>query len=121
MSGDADPERARRLLAEAGALAHLGVWEWDLRTNELWWSDELFQILGLAPRALAPSFEALLARVHADDLSTVKSYFAHARKDPSPLGIEYRIVRPNGEVRTLQARARGRFDDAGAPRLPWSP
>ena len=115
MSGDGDPERAHRLLAEAGALAHLGVWEWDLRSNELWWSDELYQILGLAPRSLAPSFEALLARVHADDLSTVKSYFAHARKDPSPLGIEYRIVRPTGEVRTIQARAHNRFDDAGAP------
>jgi len=113
MSGDGDPDRAHRLLAEAGALAHLGVWEWDLRTNQLWWSDELFQILGLAPRSLTASFEALLARVHPDDQSTVKSYFAHARKDPSPLGIEYRILRPTGEVRTVQARARSTFDEAG--------
>jgi PAS domain-containing protein len=51
-----------QLLAEAQALAHLGVWEWDVVRNRLYWSDELYQILGLAPRELAPGFEALLAR-----------------------------------------------------------
>src|SRR5690349_13483196 len=95
----AEDERAQRLLAEAQALAHLGIWEWDVVTNELYWSDELYQILGFVPRQVAPSFEALLGRVHGDDLSNVKSYFARARREQSPLAIEYRVVRPTGEIR----------------------
>jgi PAS domain S-box-containing protein len=102
------------MLAEAQALAHLGIWEWDIPSNELCWSDELYQILGLAPGEVPASFEVLLSRVHTDDLTNVKSYFARARRERSPLGIEYRIVRLTGEVRTLQARVRSTFDEHGA-------
>jgi PAS domain S-box-containing protein len=101
------------MLAEAQALAHLGIWEWEIASNELTWSDELYQILGLAPGEIPATFEALLARVHGDDLTSVKSYFARARREHSPLGIEYRIVRPTGEIRTLQARVRSTFDERG--------
>jgi PAS domain S-box-containing protein len=102
-----------RRLAEVEALAHLGSWEWDIATNTLAWSDELYQILGLSPQEVPASFEVLLGRVHTDDLTNVKSYFARARRDHCPLAMEYRVVRPTGEIRTLQARLRGTFDDQG--------
>jgi PAS domain S-box-containing protein len=107
-------ERMAQLLAEAQALAHLGVWEWDVVRNRLYWSDELYQILGLAPRELAPGFEALLARVHPEDVRDVRQYLARAEREPGPLGIEYRIARPSGDVRTVQSRARSVFDASGA-------
>jgi len=108
---------AARLLAEVEALAHLGVWEWDLTRNELRWSDELYQILGIAPYELPASFEVWLDRVHPEDLSTVKSYFTRARRDRGVDGVEYRVVRPTGEIRTLQARVRCTTDDDGTVRL----
>ena len=109
-----DPGRASRLLTEVQALAHLGVWEWDAARRRLYWSDELYRIFGVAPGELAPSFEALVARVHADDAADVKQHLARAEREAGPLALEYRIVRPTGEVRTLQARTQSTFDAAGA-------
>jgi signal transduction histidine kinase/ActR/RegA family two-component response regulator len=109
-----DPGRASRLLTEVQALAHLGVWEWDAARRQLHWSDETYRILGLAPGEVEPSFEVLLARVHADDAADVRQHLSRARREPGPLALEYRIVRPTGEVRTLQARTQSTFDAAGA-------
>jgi len=103
------------LLAETQALVHVGIWEWTLVDDKLYWSDELFQILGLAPGAVPPSFEQLLAHVHPDDLTTVKSYLSRARRDRAPTTAEYRVVRPGGEIRTVQARVRTIVDAAGTP------
>lgn len=108
-----DPQRATQLLAEAQALAHLGIWEWSAAQDRMSWTDGLYQILGLAPREVAPSFDALLARVHADDAADVKQHLARARRDAGPLTLEYRIVRASGEVRTVQARVRSTLDERG--------
>ncbi len=115
-SGDqrGDLEQAPQLLAEAQALAHLGVWEWDALRDRLSWSEVFYEILGYNSREVEPSFDALLARVHADDAADVKQYLARARRERDPIELEYRIVRPTGEVRTLQARLRSTFDPSGA-------
>ena len=110
--GDRAP--SPQLLAEAQALAHLGAWEWDAARRRMRWSDELYRILGLAPGEVEPSSEALLARVHADDAADVRRYLARAEREPGPLSLEYRIVRPTGEIRTLQGRLQSTFDGAGA-------
>jgi PAS domain S-box-containing protein len=109
-----DLERASQLLAEAQALSHLGIWEWDAAQKRLYWSDELYRIFGLAPGEVAPSFDALLARVHADNAADVKQHLARAERERGPLALEYRIERPDGELRTLQGRLQSTFDEAGA-------
>ena len=103
-----------RLLRDSQALAHLGAWEHDIATGAIAWTDELFAILGLAPGAVTPSFEALLARVHPDDVTHVKAFVSRVRRERTASTIEHRVVWPTGEVRTVQARARGIIDDRGA-------
>src|SRR5665647_746852 len=63
MTTDDGARRAQRLFAEAQALMHVGVWEFDTSTEQVFWSDELFQIFGLVPDEVAPTFEEFLARV----------------------------------------------------------
>jgi PAS domain S-box-containing protein len=109
-----DPARASQLFSEAQALARLGIWEWDVPRNRLYWSDEIYKILGLSPRELAPGFDALLARVHADDVADVKQHLARAERELGPLALEYRVVRAGGEIRTIQARVQSTFDASGA-------
>jgi signal transduction histidine kinase/CheY-like chemotaxis protein len=107
MSGGSDD--ARRL-AEAEELARMGVWEWDVTKNELWWSAELFRILGVATYH-KPSFELWLSNVHPDDLSTVKAHFTRARRERGEHAIEYRVIEPGtGLVKTIQARLRSTTD-----------
>lgn len=105
--------RNARLLAELQALVHVGIWEWNVKTNDVYWSDELYQILGHPPAAFAPTFEALLAHVHPDDVTTVKAYFTRGRREASPNTCEYRVVRASGEVRTIHSRLRPIVDAAG--------
>jgi PAS domain S-box-containing protein len=114
VTADDPSERAKRLFAEAQALLHMGVWEFDAQTEQLYWSDELYQILGLAPGEVPPTFEQYLARVYPADLTTVKAFITRARRERSPSALEFRIVRPSGETRTLQSRVRAELDAAGA-------
>ena len=114
-SGDHPDElqRTLQLLVEAQALAHLGIWEWDAIRNQMYWSSELYKIFGVEPSAVAPSFDALLARVHPDDMVDVKQYHARAHRERSPSSLEYRITRPSGEVRTIQGRLQSTSNDSG--------
>ena len=114
MTTDHDAERAKRLFGEAQALLHMGVWEFDASTEQLYWSDELYQILGLAPGEVPPTFEQFLARVYPADLTTVKAYISKARSERSPSSLEFRIVRPTGEIRTMHSRVRAEIDATGA-------
>jgi len=111
-----DAGRANLVLRAAQALLRAGVWEWDLTTETLAWSDELYRIFGVSPGDVAPGFEALLGWVHPEDQAAVRSYFARTRRDGAEHTIEYRIVRPGGELRVLQSRARATLDERGVPR-----
>jgi PAS domain S-box-containing protein len=103
----------QRILDEVQALARVGIWEWDAATDELYWSDELFEILGYAQRDTVPSFVRMFERVHPDDVASVKSHVSRARRERSMLCLEYRLLRPTGELRTIQARTRRVTDAAG--------
>jgi diguanylate cyclase (GGDEF)-like protein/PAS domain S-box-containing protein len=88
-------------LEEAQRIAHLGSWNWDLSTRTLTWTDELCRIYGLDPRTHVPSFEDFIGRVHPDDRAHVQEIVAGALADRCPRSFELRIVRPDGEVRTI--------------------
>ena len=92
-------------LLEAQSLAHLGSWDWDVARNEVWWSDELCRIYGIEPGTRL-RVEDFLGRIHADDRDRVQAIIAAALADGRPFAFEHRIVRPDGEVRTLNARGR---------------
>src|SRR5688500_14986566 len=55
------------LLVEAERIAHIGSWVWDIPSNAVFWSDEMFRILGYDPERDTASTEAFFARVHPDD------------------------------------------------------
>jgi PAS domain-containing protein len=69
------------------------------------WSDELFRILGFTPGEVAPSFEAVIRACPPQDREYMKKAVQDAlsRREPS-LTIEHRILRPDGEVRFVQAQ-----------------
>jgi len=111
-----DAERASLVLRAAQALVRFGTWEWDLATDELAWSDELYRIFGVSRAAVPPTFDALIGWVHPEDQAALRGHLMHARRDGEEHSVEYRIVRPGGEIRVLQGRARATLDAAGTPR-----
>jgi diguanylate cyclase (GGDEF)-like protein len=94
--------RSERTLRLAQAIAHVGHWEVDDRTGAFTWSEEAFQIFGLAPGAVAPSREAFLRVVHPDDRAAVEQEIRRARME-GRFDLEYRIVLPGGGERVVHS------------------
>jgi PAS domain S-box-containing protein len=110
---DEEINRRQAQLAEAQRIAHLGSYEWDLRTNTVYRSEELCAIFGLNPAEFPPTFEAYLDRVHAEDRSTTRATIERAFREREPFIFEERIVHPDGTVRRLHSEGRWIFDAAG--------
>jgi PAS domain S-box-containing protein len=106
-------QASRRRLAEAQRIAKVGSWEWDLETDELTVSDELCRLFGLPLGIEMTMAQGVAEAIHADDRERVAAYLSRIRNDPSPFELEHRIVRTDGDVRTVLARGEGMVDDQG--------
>lgn len=95
-------QRREAQLAMAQAITHTGSWTWDLRTDRVTWSDELFRIYGLSPVQFTESFEAYFSRVHPQDRQRVKAAIRKALSDHQSWELTERIVRPDGVIRVLK-------------------
>jgi diguanylate cyclase (GGDEF)-like protein/PAS domain S-box-containing protein len=102
-------------LEEAQRLAHLGSWEWEVKTGEVYWSDETYRIYGYEPKEFVPTLERLMELVHPQDRELVNKNREGALYRAKPYDFEHRIVRPNGEVRVVHRRAQVYFDEEGEP------
>lgn len=89
-------------LSEAQRLAHIGSWDWDIKHDVLWWSDEVFHIFGLSQSKFTPTYESFLECVLSDDRKLVKNVVEQAIKYDVPYNIEHRILRPDGKIRYVQ-------------------
>jgi PAS domain S-box-containing protein len=100
-------------LAEAQRIARLGSWEWNIETNELFWSDEIYRIFGLSFEEFDATYEAFLGTVHPEDKELVERSVEDALYKNKPYSIEHRIVLPDGEVRIVHERAEVAFNEEG--------
>jgi two-component system sensor histidine kinase UhpB len=108
-------QRVVEQLKQAEHVAKLGSWEWDIRTGELTWSDELYRIFGLHPGAWLPSASGFFTRIHPDDVATVGNAVSQALNGGRPFHTEYRIVRADGSICTVEARGELQVDRDGRP------
>ena len=93
------------LLHEALRIAGVGGWEFDIATRTLTWSEETFRIMGLDPADGTPSVEAHQGLVHPEDRDRVARRVRVAVAKGKLYDEVYRIIRPDGEIRTLNSRA----------------
>ncbi len=97
-------QSASRLI-KAQRVARMGFLEWNLQTQEVVCSDEVYTMFGIEPGALptTPAFIATL--VHPDDLERVRSRLNQAVRRIRPYDIDHRIRRPDGRVLWVHAQA----------------
>lgn len=98
---------------ESEAMAHVGSWLWDLRTGAVQWSDEFHRIHGLDPLEFEGTLAAHLAAVHADDRDRVRGAMDASVASGRPFQDEYRIVRPDADVREIRTRAQPTIGSTG--------
>src|SRR5208283_385401 len=106
----------RRRLEEIEHLAHIGYWDRDLDANRSTWSEETLRIFGWPEQPRIKDLASLLELVHADDRRLVLEASTGALAGGAPYDLEYRIVRPSGEVRIVHGKADVARDEAGRPR-----
>ena len=94
-------QQSQFYLAEGQRLAHMGSWAFNAAGFE-YWSPELFRIYGLDPSGKPPTVEEYLALVHPDDLAFMKQGIARMLEDNRPFDFTKRIVRPDGEIRSVR-------------------
>ena len=83
-------------LRESQKLAHVGNWEYDVEKDELWWSDELYNIFQIKKQKKI-SVNTFLSCVHPDDISLLKKEI----QSGASYRTDYRIVLPNKEIRYI--------------------
>lgn len=106
--------RARDVqLQEAQALANLGSWEWDLRTNSRKWSEQLFEIFGLTHIQLSAKSRRFYPLVHPEDKDRTSKEEEKFLSSGHSYESQFRIVRPDGDVREIHSRARVDRDASG--------
>ena len=86
----------KRLL-QIQEIAHIGTYEYNLKTDELWWSDEAYRIFGISDKKEI-TLEKYLEYVHPDDADRLKALSEVGQED---YYVEYRIIRPDGEIRYI--------------------
>lgn len=98
-------------LHKAQELAFLGNWIWDIKSNLLWWSDEMYQIFGLAPQDFKATYEAFLERVHPDDRSIVEEKVKYTLTYQTEYKLTHRIIKMDGTERYVLAVGYVEYED----------
>lgn len=100
-------------LVEAQRVAHVGNWEFDVLTEEITWSEELFRIFGLNPNEPEPSLSEHTQQIYPDDRALWQQVVGQALVDGKSYKLDFRIVQRGGQVRHIEARGEGVFNEQG--------
>jgi len=107
---------SRDVLSLAMRGGAMGAWSRNLKTNEVWWSPELEEIIGLQPGSFSRTESAFFELVHEDDRAAIRTAIGDAVNHGSDYIVEFRFAHAGGEWRWMEGRGRAVYDENGAPR-----
>lgn len=117
-----DAERLRRgedRLLAAQRMAKLGVWDADLKTQEVWWSDELYRLFGQTPETFHPTNANTIAQVPDEDQPVVRQAIQSLFMGAASCRFQHRVHRPDGATIWLDVEGRLERDGDGQPARMW--
>ncbi|HYW56256.1 MAG TPA: PAS domain S-box protein [Polaromonas sp.] len=104
-------ENAQKKLEDAQRLGRIGYWQLDTETSQSWWSDEVYDVLGVDRTGFDGTIPGLIRLIHPDDQERFKAARAVAVEGGLPFDTEVRVVTGKGEVRWVHFF--GRVNDQG--------
>ena len=107
-----ESERRLTLALKAG---NMGIWDWDIGSNQVIWSAEVSGLFGLTEGSLPRTVEEFLFYVHPHDRAMSAEAVRAALDEDAPYYLEHRIVWPSGEVRWLSCKGQVKRDPLGRP------
>ncbi|MGW4233476.1 PP2C family protein-serine/threonine phosphatase [Streptomyces sp. NPDC004980] len=123
-AAEAAPEATRKASAGPPAadslLSRVGTAEWNLLTDEVTWSDELYQIFGRSREAGGLSLDDLPSVLLGEDQPLLTSMVTDCLVDGRPIDGEFRILLPDGTMRTLHMMGEPVLDADGCTASMWA-
>lgn len=107
-------EKSYRQLQKAEKTALMGSIDWNLKTNKMIWSKELYNLYGVE-QGIPVSIEKIVRLVHPDDLGYAKKNLEMALQGDNNYNIDHRIIRPDKKVIWVSSRADVEHDKMGKP------
>jgi PAS domain S-box-containing protein len=107
-----DSKRLLNIVLEA---AHMGVWEWDIKTNKLRWSGSIQELYLHPTRSFSESFDEYMKVVHPDDRSKIINGLKTSLQLLKPYYVEHRVIRKDGTIRWLEAYGNVSKNKSGDP------
>ena len=99
-------------LTEAQRLSRTGSFGWNVDSGKIFWSEESFRIFGY-DKALSPTVDMVLQRVHPDDLAFMQRTIDRASGDGKDIDLEHRLLLPDGSVRNIHMVAHAVRNETG--------
>jgi PAS domain S-box-containing protein len=107
--------RAERQLAAVQRIGQVGSWEWDVVSNQVWWSDELYRIVGVDPQTFHPTIASSLELVVPADRPLVTNFMEVSIWHDDSFAMVIRIQAGGGAVRFLSVEGSVERDSSGRP------
>jgi PAS domain S-box-containing protein len=86
------------ILNDAQRIANIGNWEWNILTNEVKWSDSMYELLGYVPKSIKPSYTLALKHVHEDDKERYEKKLKESISKKIEYHLENKIIKTNNSV-----------------------
>jgi diguanylate cyclase (GGDEF)-like protein/PAS domain S-box-containing protein len=109
-------QHSQERLAKAQEIARLGNWDWNVATDELWWSDEIYRIFGATRKEFGATYEAFRDFVHPEDREFVKNSVHEALSGQKPYSIDFRILLSDKTERIVHEEAEVTLGEDMRPR-----
>ncbi|NTU50117.1 MAG: PAS domain-containing protein, partial [Desulfobulbaceae bacterium] len=110
-SASAHQEELASVLEGSGA----GIWEWTLKTGEIYWFGDVASIFGIEKKRLGQSFESFQESIHPDDRDKISRSIQEAARSGCAIDIGFRVVQPDGSVRWILMRGAPGYGKHGEP------
>lgn len=122
MAAQDELRRSEEKLLEAQAAAKIGTWDWEIKQNKLYWSDEVFKIFDVSntpgERIFTNTFESFIEHVYRDDQEIVRQAVQASLKDINkPYHVSHRVSTLDGEIRHVEETGKVDFEDGKPVRM----
>jgi len=100
-------------LSEAQAIGRMGHWRWQVGADSIEWSNEIYRIFGVEKDKFEPTLDSMNALLHKRDIGRMMQAFQRAIIEQNNYEMDFRAVRPDGEVRYIRCEGKCERDESG--------
>ncbi len=93
----------------------MGRWEYEIQTNNVYWSDEIYRLCGYEPQSFNITMEFFESFIHPEDFQRVNQALTYSIENHTAYNVEYRFFHRDGTIRVFLCYGETEYDGQGNP------